>query len=483
MEQQILTLSVENILNRAILDSIYEQTEPEERERLLALYKLQAKKLNCQTEIAKVIKAYNNADAKLANEYTSKNRTGIEIAFDSQGKPVQSIDNFLKILRHDDFFATLKFNLLSHAPEHELGSKTIRWLDKDDAKARHIIENKYKLHNVSKSDDALRILFAEREYHPIHDIIENIVWDGTERIPHFLTYATHCEDNNYTREVSRLIFSGGIHRLYNAGCKFDDMPVLIGTKQGEGKSTIVRWLALNDVFFTELNEFEGEKAMQALEGAWICEVGELLALTRTKDVEAVKSFITRQNDRRKLPYDKRVTEHYRQCIFIGTTNKEQFLTDKTGNRRFYPVTVHSTAKQLYDNETTIKDYIKQCWAEALHLYRLKSPKVQPFANAELLSVIQEQQKLSVEDDYRLGLVEAYLERKREVCVLELWQNALNNSEHSKPSRKDSNDLVLILQSLNGWEKQAKSKRFHEYGVQVCWKNTEFSEINAGDLPV
>ena len=119
------------------------------------------------------------------------------------------------------------------------------------------------------------------------------------------------------------------------------MPVLIGTKQGEGKSTLVRWLAMKDDYFTEVTEIEGQKGMEAVEGAWICEMGELLALTKAREIEAVKSYLTRLADRYRRPFDRRVTDHKRQCIFIGTTNKEQFLTDKTGNRRFYPVKVYS----------------------------------------------------------------------------------------------------------------------------------------------
>ncbi len=150
-----------------------------------------------------------------------------------------------------------------------------------------------------------------------------------------------AEDNEYTREVSRLIFAGGIHRLYSPGCKFDDVPVLIGTSQGEGKSTIVRWLAIHDDHFTEVTEIDGQKGVEQLEGAWICEIAELLALTKAKEQEAVKSYIARLKDKYRKPWGKNTDELPRRCIFIGTTNNEQFLRDKTGNRRFYPVKVNS----------------------------------------------------------------------------------------------------------------------------------------------
>ena len=101
-----------------------------------------------------------------------------------------------------------------------------------------------------------------------------------------------------------------------------------------------------------------------MEGAWICELSELLGLTKAKEVEAVKSYITKLVDRYRRPFDRRTTDHKRQCIFIGSTNRSAFLTDKTGNRRFYPVEVHSSGYDLFDHEAEIRNDIIQVWAEA-----------------------------------------------------------------------------------------------------------------------
>lgn len=69
----------------------------------------------------------------------------------------------------------------------------------------------------------------------------------------------------------------------------------------------------------------------------------------------------------------------------------------------------------------------------------------------------------------MGMISAYLANKSEVCVLELWKNALDMGEYSKPTKKDSNEIALILQNFSEWEKQKKSKRFANYGVQKYWK--------------
>lgn len=470
-DEMIVQFSAKSLLGGEALYSLYDVSDDLERERLKTLMLVRAKELKIEKEFSSLIKSYDAANQKLADDYTrenAKDNSKIPFVFGNDGKPLKTIDNFLLAIRLDPYFSNMQFNLLTYSPETIENGTVRRWTDTDDSIVRNYIEKKYRLHHAQKLDDALRIVFREREYHPIKNIIEGVTWDGIERIPDFLIRWLKCEDSDYSREVSRLIFSGGINRLYNPGCKFDDMAVLIGTKQGEGKSTFVRWLALRDEFFREVNEFEGQKGIEAVEGGWICEVSELLALTKTKEQEAVKSYLTRLNDTYRKPFDKRVTEHKRQCIFIGTTNKEQFLTDKTGNRRFYPLKVNQSGYDLFDNEEQIKAEILQCWAEAKSKYDAGNMK--PYANRALMKEISQHQSNAVEDDYRDGLIEAYLENRDEVCVLELWQRALGN-EYLKPTKKDSNDIALILQSTGEWKRQDKPKRTHEFGLQRVWVRT------------
>lgn len=480
-EETIQYMDITDMLRSENIYAI--QAEPAEiREQLKALYFARLSELNAdkdlKNQVKRMFKAFEIADKELADAYTRQNakkNAEIPLAFDGQGKPMSTIDNFLMILRNDPEFESLRFNQLSYSPEHLVNGKLERWQDKDDSKARFYIEQKYKIHSREKLDDALRILFAEREYHPIKQIIEAVQWDGVSRIQELFIKWLKCEDTPYIREVTRLVFAGGIHRLYNPGCKFDDVAVLIGTKQGEGKSTFARWLAIQDEFFTEVTEIEGQKGIEAIEGAWICEIAELLAVTKTKEIEAVKSYITKQVDRYRRPFDRRTTDHKRQCVFIGTTNKEQFLTDKTGNRRWYPIKVNSNGYDIHDCAAEIKRDILQCWAEAKHLY--DDGKLKPYADRALLDEIRKAQGQAVEDDYRIGLIEAYVEGRERVCVIELWKNALNN-EFSKPTRRDSNDIALILQSLGGW-KRGKVER-SEYGNQLFWYRAETYKFQ--DLP-
>ena len=459
------------------------QAQPiEVREQLRALYFARMQELKADKElkeqVKRMFKAFDKAEQEMAYAYTKENakkNADIALAFGGKGQPLSTIDNFLLILRNDKEFDSLRFNQLSYSPEHIVGGKLERWQDKDDSKARFYIEQKYKIHNREKLDDALRILFAEREYHPIKQIIEAVEWDGVSRIQELFIKWLKCEDTPYIREVTRLVFAGGIHRLYNAGCKFDDVAVLIGVKQGEGKSTFARWLAIKDEFFTEVTEIEGQKGIEAIEGAWVCEIAELLAVTKSKEVEAVKSYITKLVDRYRRPFDRRTTDHKRQCVFIGTTNKEQFLTDKTGNRRWYPVKVNSSGYDLHDHKEEIQADILQAWAEAKYLY--DKGELKPYADRNLLEEIKAKQEQAVEDDYMVGMITDYLsgKHKERVCIMELWKYALQN-DFSKPTRKESNEITLILQNIGGWER-GKIERHNEFGNQMFWyKKTNWVEL-------
>lgn len=463
-------LTIGELFDVSRLEQVFSNEDELDRVREISLLKLRAKALKCEKEFADVIKAY---EKQLRADEADERRSNIKYAdfitekleTNKFGKPEVTTTNFLTVLRGDKRFEGMKFNELTNSPEIEHNKKTRRWTDADDAETREYIERKYHFHSVQKCDDAMRIIFNENKYHPIRNEIESTAWDGKPRINDFLSMWMGCEHTPYVCEVSRLIFAGGINRIYNPGCKFEDVPVLIGTKQGEGKSTLVRWLALRDEWYAEVTEIEGQKGMEAIEGTWICELGELVAVTRAKEVEAVKSFISRQVDHYRKPFDRRVSDCARQCVFVGTTNKEQFLTDKTGNRRFYPVKVNQSGYDLFAFEKEVKETIRQCWAEAKSLY--DRGELPPYASRVLLDTIRSEQSKAVEDDYRIGMIEAYLSDKYETCVMDLWQNALDNL-YTKPTKKDSNEIGLIMQGLEDWVKLSKAKRTEHYGIQKCW---------------
>ena len=397
--------------------------------------------------------------------------------------PVQvkaTIDNFYKLIT-DHYGDKIRLNEMTGKPEYwDRNRKAWReWTDAQESEARAYFEGTYGMYSQAKLADALAIYFKDHKVNPLIEILEKLEWDGKPRVEQFLHDVMKAEDSEYIRECSRLIFAGGIHRAYEPGCKFDDMVVLIGG-QSAGKSTIVRWLNMEDQFFREIKTIAGKEGIEAIRGVWIGEVAELMAMTRVKEAEAVKAYITSQEDAYRPPYGKHVITVPRRCMFVGTTNNPQFLTDKTGNRRFYPVKVQSTAYKMYDAEKEVKEYIAQAWAEAVHLY--KEGKLQPFARKEVLEQIRAAQEAAMEDDWRIGAIEQYLEEQKKangatVSVIELWHNALNEVEDSKPTRKDSIEITQIISNIPGWiqcpnpvsTKWGKQKAFRKDNYFAIWR--------------
>ena len=484
-QEAIDCLSCADILKDDVFLSLLEIADPVKYERTFQALEKRAAELRTKTEFKKTLKAfkekeknYNKSEVK--HELTKQGT--VPLKFDGGKNPQLTIENFLSILENDPLLKDyLLYNELSNAPECISSGEIRRWKDEDDSWLRGYIEQNYCIYSPQKLDDALRVRFNQRRYHPVREKIQSITWDGKPRIKRFLIEWLKVDDCPYSEEVSRLIFAGGIHRAFNPGCKFEDMAVLIGKKQGEGKSTIIRWLAMDDKFFREVNEIDGQRGVEAVEGGWICEVSELLALKRTKEVEAAKSYFSRQTDTYRKPYDKRVTENPRQCIFIGTTNAAEFLTDKTGNRRYYPVECNSSGRDLFEHKAEIQEYIEQCWAEAYALYQ--KGELPPVLDKSILPEAQYRQECALEDDYRAGMIKAYLDDKAEgesVCIIELWQEALGES--FKPTRKDSNELALIMQSAPGWIKMPSVQRTSRWGVQRCWVKQVSSKNLGSDLP-
>ena len=401
------------------------------------------------------------------------------VTVDADGKPESTIANFESIMVNDSHYNNIHFNILGnfaevHNVNHAAGRLNIRkWDDADEAMSKKYIEEQYGIYSDRKHLDALRILFKLRAYNPVMEILEHIEWDGVERCEDFLHQWGKADDTPYVRECSRLIFAGGIWRMMEPGCKMDDVIVLIGS-QGCGKSSLIRFLAIKDEYFGEIKTVEGATATEQLAGKWICEIPELAAFTRQKEVESVKAFITRQKDSYRKPYDRNVDDRPRYCIFVGSTNNPSFLVDLTGNRRFYPVHVNSDGYDVYKHELEIRQYIEQCWAEALAKY--KKGEMPNYAKEGLRAEYVRNQDMATQDDWRVGAIEEYLASKPVggfVCVKELFVEVISpDKEHPlNPTPRDSKDVGIIMLKMQGWKK-ADRLYTTRYGRQRGWTKVE-----------
>lgn len=431
------------------------------------------------------------------NEQPTNRRKKPKLEVNDKGRACATIANFLEVMRTDPHYDNVRFNEISNQAEiygkDENGDVEIKpWQEANDAASREYIERVYKIHSVSKHDDALKVFFQERRYNPIKDIVESVKWDGKAgRCEEFLIKYLHAADTPYVREVSRLIFAGGIHRLYRPGTKFDVVPILIGLSQGEGKSTVLRLLAIHDRFYTETRNLSGDqKAIESIQGVWIVEIGELAAF-KASEMEFIKAFVTQTSDKLRLPYDRRTTDLPRHNIFIGTGNSSQFLTDKSGNRRFFPVVVHGDGYYIGQHEQEIRDYILQAWAEARERY--KAGQMSPVPNRELLDDFKQAQEDATVDDWRVGVIRDYIDRRTGndcasglfICTKEIWEKALYPDE-TKPHEMRISDGRAISEILDHIDSLKRSEprlnRTKLYGPQKTWEKVSEDADSLGELP-
>lgn len=211
-------------------------------------------------------------------------------------------------------------------------------------------------------DEVLNTTALENRFNSVKDYLNGLQWDGTERISRFFRdYIGATMPEPYLTEVSRKFFAACIKRIFQPGCKFDHMIVLEGA-QGAGKSSLGRILAGEKWFLDGLPNFQDKDAAMYLQGAWLCEISELAAMYRSAN-ESTKSFISRNVDRIRPPYGQRRIDFPRSVVFFGTTNQDDYLTDPTGNRRFWPVKIKSCDFEKLQNDRD------QIWAEALFNYQ------------------------------------------------------------------------------------------------------------------
>ena len=216
------------------------------------------------------------------------------------------------------------------------------------------LEKHYGLSNEKRIEDVIKVVANENRYHPVLDRINSITWDGRERIRYALHHFLGAEVSEYTYEVMKLFMIGTIARISCPGIKFEVMLCLVGG-QGAGKSTFLRFLAMEDDWFTD-DLKKMDDVYRKIQGHLIIEFPEMVAILNAKNVEDTKSFMSRQKDTYKTPYDRHPKDHKRQCVFAGSSNSLDFLPmDRSGNRRFLPILCN-----MEEAETHILDF-EETW--------------------------------------------------------------------------------------------------------------------------
>ena len=284
----------------------------------------------------------NNADS--TDKTTEQIKKSLEVY--QKGGVKNSIRNCVTVLQQDpQLQGAISLNLLS---EQVNIIKPLWWkrsgdslTDMDMNYLLLYLEEKYGLTSEKKVFSAIKIVANENRCHPIREYLDFLRWDGTYRIRYALHRFLGADIDEYNYQALRLFMLGAIRRVFHPGCKFEIMLCLVGG-QGAGKSSFFRLLAVKDDWFSDdLKKLDDENVYRKLQGHWIIEMSEMIATANAKSIEEIKSFLSRQKETYKVPYETHPADRLRQCVFGGTTNRQDFLPrDRTGHPRFLPVTVY-----------------------------------------------------------------------------------------------------------------------------------------------
>ena len=381
----------------------------------------------------------------------------------------QLVHNFEIVMDKDSRFAgKIRLNEFAQQPylygsvpwENENNCRA--WSSHDDSALFSLIQADYGLKSRQDFADALKNVSMRNKFHPVRELLDSLTWDGKEHIRSLLPEYLGAEDSDYTYQVMRLWMLGAVSRVYKPGSKFDYTIILQGS-QGIGKSTFLKLMALDDSWFNDsLDSLDSDKAVQSLTGSWIIELAELKSLARTAGgVESVKRFLTATQDKYRIPYERRADTFYRQCVFAGTTNKDDFLQDETGNRRFLIIHTGVTkpSKSLFTPEAM--DDIKQGWAEAVHIWKNEDPQL--ILPEACIQQAKELQEANMADDGKRGIILDYLEGKTQVCAREIWFEALEES--ISPKSYQTSEINSIIAKVPGWQRMKTPRKFPKYGSQ------------------
>lgn len=443
------------------------------------------------------LQAANERLSEAEDDFVDSEDWKKKLRYTSKGAVLEnSLYNAKLIIKHDPLLKGIVFNQLADGLEIK-GDVPWQhpakfWRDADDAQLICYVDDHYGSFSQRNYDIAVTKVSDDRSYHPIRRYFESLVqWDGVKRVDTLFIDYLGAEDNEYIRAVCRKTLCAAYMRIYHPGIKFDYLPVFNGA-QGIGKSTFIANLGME--WFSDsltLSDMNDKTAAEKLQGYWIHEISELAGMKKA-DLDKVKAFVSRRDDKYRASFGKRVAPHPRQCVFFGTTNSENgYLRDVTGNRRFWNVKVSGNGK--YKPWEMTRELVDQIWAETMVISKAGE---ELFLDKSLESFAQEEQREAMQQDDREGIVREYLNmllpdtwdemdiyrrrdyfrdmedptrpkgaiKRMEVSNIEIWCECFGKAkEDIKPI--DSYAISAIMKRLKDWQRSDNRRTIPIYGRQ------------------
>lgn len=440
-------------------------------------------------EVKKLVFAERQADfAEMADEFPDDEDDPDELDWEDQleihhktGEPLPTAGNVELMLSHGPWKNVLAYDAFGNTEvirralpwreKERLGRSYEPWLGADDKRLQHWFAKVHGINSAKTIQNAFTEVVHRNTFHPIKSYVESTVWDGLPRAERIFIDYLGAADIHYTRQATRKMLLAAVARLYRPGCKFDQMLVLVGP-QGAGKSSLLAKLG-REWFSDSLRTFENKEAGEHLQSGWIFEIGELSAMKKT-EVEEVKAFLSKTEDRYRVAYDRQVSEFPRKCVFFGTTNTRDFLRDATGNRRFWPIEIFpDRATRSHWGELT-EEEVSQIWAEVLSWFKAgETLELDQEARIEA----ERQQASHMESDPREGIIQEWLDMPLEdemgrptddlrdrVCAAQIWTECLGKKRGDMRTW-EAKEIMDIMRNIPGWVERKGKAKLPGYGVQ------------------
>lgn len=318
--------------------------------------------------------------------------SGDVLVLGKTGKPLANSSNVITILRNDpDVKGLIGFDEMQQSAVRTGGVGAWAVFDRDAQEQPGLLtddditrvsmwlQRKYGI--SARFGDLVRDVEAAARSNSFNRVTESLVrfaaqWDGVPRLHTLLTKWALADSQGieeYVSAAGRCFMVAAVARAFDPGCEVQEALILEGLKGG-GKSTFFE--VLSDAVAPDMFNDDVKDASQAASvvedcgGAWIVELAELAGVRKAADVESLKSSLTRKKDKYRTPYDKFPKVHPRRFVFVGTTNRTQYIKDTSGalGRRFLPIPVLSSERNQADLNG-LKAEASQLWGEAVHLYR------------------------------------------------------------------------------------------------------------------
>lgn len=360
----------------------------------------------------------------IQNEFTTMPQTEtikIEYQYDSKGSVRKNMANLMAFFEFPTIYRNketkaervvnippignhLRFDMFSHrilwakpAPWYKA---TEEWSDEDAIEFKSILSKQLSMDfSVDAIHEVATVCASKRAFHPIRDYLESCKWDGIQRLDTWLSRYCGALDTEYTRYIGRKVLIAAVARVYRPGCKFDYVLVTEGL-QGIGKSYM--WEIMASPWFTDAPlHVQDKSAVEVMRGKWIIELAEMDALTKYES-QTIKGFLSRNEDRCRMAYERKAKSFPRQNIFVGSLNPEitGWLKDRTGNRRYWPVAVTKIDLK------SIKQDRDMLWSEALIAF--EKGEVLSVEDEYMRKIMQDEVAGRLQEDPWFGFVEEYL---------------------------------------------------------------------------